>query len=323
MGLEIVADLDEIGDGSAEWHELRRTGIGASDASAIVGVNPWRSPYDLWTEKVRTDPVVVEEEKEYQRWGHLLEPAIAEEFSRRQGVAVHRFPYMIRSTEYPWMTANLDYLAGDPDGILEPVEIKTTRKGEQWKINDDGSVDAPLHVIVQDLHQLSITDAPRAWNPVLIGGQELRIACVERDEELIARLLEMEAEFWDYVTRNVAPPVDGSESTRKALQARWTAEPGKSVELAPAFDFLLKRRTELKAGIAELEVRIDEIDAQIMADLGEAEIGTRDEKPVVTWKSSTRTTLDTKALKAAHPELASEFSTTKPIRTLRFPTTKE
>ena len=62
-----------------EWLELRRQGIGGSDAAAILGLNPWKTPMDVWLEKTgeftRDD-----EENEQMYWGTVLEAVVAEEF---------------------------------------------------------------------------------------------------------------------------------------------------------------------------------------------------------------------------------------------------
>ena len=34
-----------------EWLDIRKTGIGSSDAAAAVGLNPYKSPLELWLEK--------------------------------------------------------------------------------------------------------------------------------------------------------------------------------------------------------------------------------------------------------------------------------
>lgn len=33
-----------------DWEKLRSTTIGGSDAAAILGLNPYKSPYALWAE---------------------------------------------------------------------------------------------------------------------------------------------------------------------------------------------------------------------------------------------------------------------------------
>ena len=318
--IDIVADLDEITE--EDWHRLRLTGLGGSDAGVVAGLSTYRSPYDLWVEKVRGDVPDPSDEKEYQRWGRLLEDPIAEEFATRTGLEVHAFRRMIRSQEHPFMFANVDRLVGSVGKLDGVLEIKTTRFGEQWE--RDGEVVVPLAYAAQGQHYLAVLDLDVVHFACLVGGQKLVIAEVERNDALIDDLIAIEADFWGLVERNEPPPLDGTESTRRALQRRWAPDPDKTVKLDKIDEMAgtLSRRDALSEQIKSLQGTRDDLDATIMAALGDAEVGTIGGKPVVTWKGSERHTLDQKAFKAAHPALAAEFERTTQVRTLRFPTAK-
>lgn len=51
-----------------EWLQLRRNGIGGSDASVIMGKNPYRSILQLWEEKTGKLPVT-DNGNEFTYWG--------------------------------------------------------------------------------------------------------------------------------------------------------------------------------------------------------------------------------------------------------------
>lgn len=328
MTIEIIADLDEIGRG--QWNlERAIRGIGGSEAGVIAGLSHWDTPYSLWAHKVRGQTMTAEEheaeeserikQSEPMLWGHLLEQPIATEFSHRTGIMVHRFNRMVRNTDYPFMFANVDRLTGPPNDLDGVLEIKTTRFADQWK---DGEV--PLTYGVQGQHYLAVLGLPRVHYACLIGGQELVITTVERNDTLIDDLVAIEEAFWQSVLKREAPPADGSESTRKALQKRWKPEPDKVVDLyGPCDAALFEIRERWKQRAAEAKEQMDTIDAVVMAALGEAEVGTIGGKKVVTWKGSERNTIDTKALKEAHPALAAEFNKTTSVRTLRYTAVKE
>ena len=69
-----------------EWLENRMKGIGGSDAGAIVGVNPWKSPYTLWCEK--TGKITNDIDNEVMRQGRDLEQYVAERFCEETGKKV-------------------------------------------------------------------------------------------------------------------------------------------------------------------------------------------------------------------------------------------
>ena len=66
-----------------EWLNYRRLGIGGSDASTILGLNPFNSILRLWEDKTGRIPVE-EKENEYTRFGHVMEPVIRKEFERHR-----------------------------------------------------------------------------------------------------------------------------------------------------------------------------------------------------------------------------------------------
>jgi len=107
---------------------------------------------------------------------------------------------------------------------------------------------------------------------VLICGHELRIHRIERDEALIASLIELERRFWEQVVSDTPPPVDGSESSGLALQALYPADQGETLDLredptlAETFERLLSIRDQLDAHKATEAL----LKQQIQARMGEA-----------------------------------------------------
>ncbi len=194
--------------GSPEWHAVRRTGIGGSDAAAVLGLSPWRTPYDVYAEKIgEGDP---QPENEAMRWGTLLEPVIRRRYAEIIGLAVHERP-LIRSGHYEWLICH-------PDGIVDDgrlLEIKTARTSEGY--GEPGTDEVPQHYLLQVHHNLIATAAPRADLAVLIGGSDLRIYTIEPDPAIHANLIEIEAAFWACVQRR-DPPWPASLAD---AQARW------------------------------------------------------------------------------------------------------
>jgi putative phage-type endonuclease len=289
VAIEILADLNEIKPGTPEWLELRKVGFGGTDAPKLCGIGG--TPYQVWADKV--NPTVPEEqdEPEYMTWGKILEPVVREQFSKRTGIEVHPLPKMIRNTDYPWMLANVDGVTGPTNKLTGVYEGKTTRFADDWTVNDDGSVNVPLRAMIQGMHYLAVLELERVHYACLIGGQELRIAEVEVNPTLIADLIEIEEAFWRKVIEREPPEVSSADVS--TLKSRWQPETGKSVELPATFIPALKVRAQRKVQIKALEADVDQIDAEIMALMGDAEEATVANKGVVaTWKPSTRSTPD-------------------------------
>ena len=89
-----------------EWLELRRNGIGGSDASVVMGKNPWRSIQQLWEDKTGKTPVL-ENSNEYTYWGNVMEGIIRKEFMNRTGLKVRQKHFMMFDPLVPFMCADV------------------------------------------------------------------------------------------------------------------------------------------------------------------------------------------------------------------------
>jgi putative phage-type endonuclease len=196
-----------------EWLELRRTGIGSSDCSAVLGLGKYGSPFSVWADK--TGKSRPDDETEAMMWGTLLEPVIRAELARRLGVEIVECP-TLRSLERPWQLYN-------PDGlILAQNALVEIKNASAWLASDWVEGEVPDHAELQIQHGCAVTGADGAYVAGLIGGNRLRWEYVPRDDELIATINEAEQHLWDtYIVPDVAPPIDGSDATAEAISARW------------------------------------------------------------------------------------------------------
>ena len=215
-----------------DWLAVRKQGIGASDAAAAVGLSPYQSPLELWMIKTGRDSdmpkVDPNDESTPMYWGTILEPIVAQHYTKRTGNKVRRINSVLQhpDPDKHWMLANLDYTVVGSDEV-QILECKTAGEfgSRLWR---DG---VPEYVQCQVQHQLAVTGKSVADVCVLICGQEIRIHRIERDDELIARLIELERQFWHYVETDTAPPADGSESAGKSLRYLYPQDSGDVLDL--------------------------------------------------------------------------------------------
>lgn len=276
----------------APWLEWRRQGIGASDAAAIMGLDPFSSPFAKYLEK--TGEIVVDETAP-MRWGTLLEQPIATAFEQEEGYVVRRRQAMVTHPTEPWMRATLDGLVfrptsdgrrtGHPLGVYESKA--TFRRAVEW-----AGEEPPLYYQIQVQHQLAVTEMEQGW---LVGltftpVPHLHVHVIERDQEVIDDLMEAEAEFWARVKERRPPPADGSPATTEAIrQAYAEVEQGTTIDLEPdRARTLIVDRTSAKADQKAAEERVRSAENALKAMLAEHEVGLVDGLPLVTWKSQTR-----------------------------------
>jgi predicted phage-related endonuclease len=208
------------------------------------------------------------------------------------------------------MLANVDGLVATDGKTADTVlEIKTARF--PWDR-------VPDYYVSQVQHYMSVTNLSGAYVAVLFGGDEFRTFEVERDDAYIERLIEVEARFWEQVKKAVQPEIDGSESTHNSIRKSYDAEAGKAVELDPEVTKLIEWRANAKEMVSQYEAEVREAESKIMEALKNAEVGTIDGKSVVTWKTQSRSSIDTKMLKESYPEIAEEFTKNNSFRVLRI-----
>lgn len=210
---------------SAEWHAARAGGIGASEISAVVGLSPWESHFGLWHRKAgNVGPVEMNEE---MRWGHYLEPAIAQRFAdEHPGIKVRRTGTW-RSRVRPWQLANPDRL-GFPGRI--PVEIKWAPYSDGW--GPSGSDEVPVYYRCQVMQQLDVMGAEYGWLAALVGT-EYREYPIQFDAEDAGLLRKAGAEFMASLEAGMAPAIDATGHTYRVLKELHPDIEDRDVEITP------------------------------------------------------------------------------------------
>jgi len=267
-----------------QWLAERKGGIGGSDAAAAIGISPWKSRFQLWSEKVG----LIEQpdlDSEAIEWGTRLEPIIAAAYREKTGRAVHvGEPFQItRHPDREWMMATLDAtqeVDGRGPGVLQ---IKTTSAFHLAEWEDE----PPLHYQVQVIHEMLVARLTWGTLCVLVGGQKLRWFDLDLHERFASALTEKEAEFWHLVQSETPPEVDGSEATREALLLLYPKDSGEVVTLpddASAWDAEL---CQAKTAIKEAEARKSLAENQLKAAIGNASMGLLPTGQAYTFKAQT------------------------------------
>jgi len=298
-----------------EWLTVRKGGIGSSDAGAAVGLNPYQSPLELWMIKTGRDgglpKVDANDETSPMYWGTLLEPIVAAHYTKRSGNRVRRINAVLQhpDRDKAWMLANIDReVVGASD--VQILECKTAGEfgARLWR---DG---VPEYVVCQVQHQLAVTGKAAADVCVLICGQEIRIYRIERDDALIARLIELERQFWRYVEMDEPPPADGSDSADIALRCLYPQDAGNTLDLtqdrdlSATFADLVAVRDEISRR-EKIEAELRQKIQQRMADASRAVF----ETGAVSFKRSKDSSgVDMAKLLQAQPDLLQRYPLTKP-----------
>ncbi|EBI2485769.1 hypothetical protein FLF78_10220 [Listeria monocytogenes] len=283
--LTSIKDMDRT-----QWLLTRRQGIGGSDAGIIMGLNKYKTAFELWLDK--TGQVLPDESAgEAAYWGNQMEEVVAKEFEKRTGKKVRRSNMMYQHSEHDFMLANVDRFIVGEDALLE-CKTASAYLAKEWD-----SDEVPATYLVQIQHYLAVTGKSKAYVAVLIGGNKFIWKEIDRDEELINQIIAFELDFWETnVKGQLAPALDGSSAAEKYLKDRFAKSEDKQIILPKTFNEYLTERANLERDIKLLETRKKEIDNNIKGHMESAEKALSDNYEV-SWKSMTSKRVDTKKLK--------------------------
>lgn len=284
-----------------EWLMWRRKGIGGSDASIVCGLNKYKSPVELWMDKVgMLEPT---EAGESAYWGNILEPIVREEFTKRTDLRVKIEKSMLQHSEYPFMLANVDGIVKDKEQGDCIFEAKTSSifRMEEW----ENSIPEEYQLQVQ--HYMAVTGFKGAYVAALIGGNQFKWQFIKRDDEIIDMLIRLEQSFWEHVQSNTPPPLDGSEAASQLLDKLYpSSKPESKITLPDEALDLIMEYEEYQEKEKQAAEQKEKAGNRLKALLGENETGIAGNR-IITWKNIVSERLDSKKLKADNPDIYSKY----------------
>lgn len=301
-----------------EQHEMRRTRVGASEVAAILGLDPWKAPIDIFLEKMgRSQRGELSEPAE---WGLRNEPTVLTKYRELHGVELVQPGTLIHP--------ELDLLAATPDGIVVPsvavheeigpdswerdVQVKCPDKMQRANWGEPGTDDIPEHYWLQVQAEMAVTGLDTADVVALFGGNKYVEYCVGRDDDTISDILEAVERWWrNHVVADVEPEMMGPNARQILLQRHPTSN--KTIlEATPEVLPWIEKIRKAKRMAAEAKALIEECKVPIILAVGDnsgftGEWGritynTVNRKPKTDWEAVAR------ALKAP-PDLIAKHTT--------------
>ena len=261
--------------------ELRRKTLGASEVPAVLGLDRYKSPHDVWLQKRGLVPPFAG--NEFTEWGLRIEPVIRVKAAEVLGVTVEQ-PGTVIHAEHPWVSATPDgmfHLDGRPH-VLE-IKNKTERQAVHWGV--PGTDEVPHDIAAQVYWQMFVMGVERAVVAVLFGKSDFRLYFLTRDVEASAHIFATCERFWrEHVEAGVEPAITGGDSTRDYLKQKFTAH-GDVVRDATRDEAgLIGQLRKLKDEIKALETKKSAIENRLLAAIG-TDAGIKCSAGRVTWKA--------------------------------------
>lgn len=261
------------------WLEERRKGIGASDAAAVCGATPWRTPLEVYLDK--TGQLVDKPMNAAQRIGLLLEPAVSQLYEDATG---RKLVIPVASQvckDHPIIRANPDRMT--EDGAIN-VQLKTAGfRTDEW--GETGTDEVPMHYLIQVQHEMIVTGQQISHLAVLfLQNRDFAYYVIEPYKQLQADIIAIEEDFWrDFVEKNIPPEPTWKHPTTLDLIRRYYRKVagGEVGELAAdstaAFVMMCAEYKACGEAMTKMKAQQDEIKSRLlweMKELAMLKIGT-------------------------------------------------
>lgn len=293
-------------------HEARGKGLGGSDSPVVCGVSPFKTPIELWREKVGIDPAGSDETPAMQR-GKVLEPIVADLYRDETGRTIKTVDRTLRHPD-------LDFLLGHIDREIAPVnsdgpgvlEIKCPGLHIFGKAQREG---LPDYYLIQLMHYLSVTGYQ--WGSFAVFNSErwqLIRFDVQRDNELIQYIIAKDKEFWRKVLAGEYPEAEPEKLDLPKVGGQLvTVSDGKWSAIADRLRMAHELKTEAEDLYKAAQADVAGYMAEIGADVVEG-AGLR----VYNREQDGRVSFDSKRFAKDHPELYEKYARSgKPFRSFR------
>lgn len=291
--------------------KVKRNYIGSAHIAGILEVEgAYGTPFSI-AHELKTGKSVFDDDENLPEpisLGIELEPYVLKSYAKKEGAKIYQTQPHHRMPGFSYLAATPDAMVQSADGNYRLVDAKV--------VGDYKWSEVPLRYEASSQWQLGIARAAGAnvdecdLAVYHLPARRLVVYRVSFNAEWFETAADYAINWWKmYVVGDKTPPINGHKTTTDILK-RIQASAGKAVNL-DAEAALIDELAEANAVLKAAEERRDSIRNKLLAAMGDAEIGLVDGKPRFTWKAQKgRESLDTRALKADHPDRYEAYTRT-------------
>lgn len=242
----------------------RKKYIGASDVPAIIGVSPWKTASDVYYDKTAEFEDKEEKPNKAIQAGVLLEDSVIDFAAQSLGVKVKRNQFRVHS-EHKWASSTLDAMIV---GSNEAIEAKTTSMCDGW--GEERTDQIPIYYIAQVQWQMFVTGIERVWVPCLMPDYVLafKLYVVDRDQDIINRLVEQCADFWGKHVLAGVPPAETAPAPQTIQRMKRVPDKVVPIDDQLVFDYQAALSVQREAS-----KKLKSAKMKMLESLGDAEVG--------------------------------------------------
>mgnify|MGYP006266663863 CR=1 FL=1 len=251
----------------ADWLAQRSRDITSTEVSALFGLSPYLTEFELFHRKRANEPVVVPE-NERMRWGKRLEAVIAHGVADDEGWQISHADYYARIADLR-LGSSFDYEVRQPEGgLMEVKNVDSMQFRTKW-IDEGDTLEAPEHIELQIQHQMEVADRDYCILVALVGGNRVRWVRRNRDRSIGSQIRDRVAEFWNSVAANEAPSPDYSRDADYIVKSiRNSARDGEVLEADAELEELIKHYDFVKREADAAEFLCTQAKARLLERIG-------------------------------------------------------
>jgi putative phage-type endonuclease len=204
--------------------QIGSNGIGGSEIAAALGLNPYKSPLELWLEKTGRRPGFQGNAR--TEWGLDVEPALRSWYVRAHDLAVLVPAASLYHPEHTWLRATPDGIALREDPGEAPMwdhgfEAKNVGRRSAHRWGEPGTDEVPIEYLLQAQQGMAVASLHRWVIVASIAGDPPAEYIVHRDREIIEMIVDGGSAFMALVADDVEPEIDASEAWSDHLAERY------------------------------------------------------------------------------------------------------
>ena len=248
------------------WLENRLLDVTSTEVSALFGLNPYQTEFELYHQK--KDKVIISvPDSERMMWGRNLEDSIALGFAEKYKMKVEQFDVYMRDPETR-MGSSFDYkITSEKEPmILEIKNVDALAYRKNWIEHDEDNIEPPEHIALQLQHQLEITGYSVGYIVALVGGNTMKVVKSKRDTEIGKLLKEKVRNFWEKIQSGTEPNPDYTKDAQYIMKNLCNqADASTILNADPEMDQLIADYIAVNAEYKSLNKTRDAIKAQILS----------------------------------------------------------
>lgn len=298
-----------------EQKKLRRSGIGGSDAAAIMGLSKWNTALDIYLEKLSTEDPYDDVSNSFMEWGNNLEPLIVRQFEKVTGNQCLIVKDQFRHPDHNFMLANIDAKLANENALLECKAVFSWYSSKEW--GEVGSDQIPEHYLIQCAHYAEVLDVDKVYIAVLLFGHDFRVYQYNRNRILGNALIDKEKYFWhEHVLKGIPPT---STDINDSIKLYAHLADGSSRVAGRRIENCIKEMKLIKTQAKMLNEAYKERTKEIYNAMQEAEyLNDEQGNNLASWKLQNSNRLDINLLKSEMPEVYNKYLRQSKARVLKL-----